>query len=66
MVSLVVVMVHSALANCKSRSNGNGKFEWTIGGGREGLVNVVHRWDDGCKVWSSSGEKERSIFKNLD
>jgi hypothetical protein len=65
LVGFVIVTVHSGLAYCKSCSNANGKFEWTIRGGREDLVDVVHCWDDRCKVWRSTGEKERSVFVNL-
>jgi len=44
--SFVVVLIQSSFTNCESSMDGKGKPGWWSGRCHEGLVNVIHGWDD--------------------
>ena len=48
--SFVVVLIQSSFTNCESSMDGKGKPGWWSGRCHEGLVNVIHGWDDGGQV----------------
>ena len=64
MICLVVILIDDILADDESSTDGKREPRGVSIGGKN-VVDVVHGWDDSCKIWSSLREKEGHILKSL-
>jgi hypothetical protein len=64
MISLVIIPIDGVLPNNQRRTDGKQELRGVGFCGKK-TVNVVHSWNDSCKIWGSTREKECRILKNL-